>query len=211
MEAFGVGIEAMLRRIPLPEKEEPALQRALEQSQRAYRDAWQHLLRQEEFQSIGLKIFQVLEREGIEAALQSLSEEEVSALEQEAEALLQQGKAELSGKLFQWLSLFSNDGQPNLYAYVMLAEDLANEDIGAAAKIYDFLINLFPKNPILLLSAAECHRDAQHFERALSLLNEAEQSYLDLGKETESMGETLGEIRELAAAVQKQLVLPAMA
>ncbi|MDR2377158.1 MAG: hypothetical protein LBD54_00125 [Puniceicoccales bacterium] len=211
IKAFGKGIEALLRRIPLPEKEEPALQRALGQSQQAYEEVWRYLLQQEKFQPMGLKIFQVLEKEGLEAALQSLSDEEVSALEQEAEALLQQGQAELSGKLFQWLALFSSDGQPNLYAYVMLAEDVANEDIEAAAKIYDFLIHLFPKNPVLLLSAAECHRDAQHFERALSLLAEAEQAYLGLGKETELMGETLGEIHELTAAVQKQLTVPARA
>ncbi|MDR0728131.1 MAG: hypothetical protein LBF21_00740, partial [Puniceicoccales bacterium] len=89
MEAFGKGIETLLRRIPLPEREEPALQSALDQSQRAYREAWHYLLRREKFQTIGLKIFQVLEKEGLEAALQSLSNEEVSALEQEAEALLQ--------------------------------------------------------------------------------------------------------------------------
>jgi tetratricopeptide (TPR) repeat protein len=208
---FFKGIVSVLEAIPFPQEEAPSLQNIMQQSQSSYREALEYLLKKKELQPIGFKILQALEEKGIEAALQILSDEDISAIEREAEMLMQQGKAELSGKLFQLLTLFLNDGNCNLYAYMMLAEDVANRDITTASKIYDFLVNFFPDNPVLLLSAAECHKDAQQFSSALSFLEKADHLYSDLGQDAENptMAGIRENIQELTQEVKRQLATSA--
>ncbi|MDR2420132.1 MAG: hypothetical protein LBD40_02330 [Puniceicoccales bacterium] len=209
---FLEGIASVLKAIPFPQEEAPqketlSLQNIMQQSESSYQEALEYLLKKEELRPIGLKVLQTLEEKGIADALQVLSDEDTSAVEREAEMLMQRGKAELSGKLFQLLTLFLNDGNCNLYAYMMLAEDVANRDLATASKIYDFLVNLFPDNPVLLLSAAECHKDAQQFSSALSFLEKADQLYSDFGKAAENptLAGIRGNIQELTQEVKRQL------
>ena len=208
---FLEGITSLLKAIPFQQEGVPSLQDIMQQSQSSYQEALEYLLKKKELQSIGLKILQTLEEKGIEATLQILSDEDTSAVEREAEMLMQQGKAELSGKLFQLLTLFLNDCNCNLYAYMMLAEDVANRDLATASKIYDLLVNLFPDNPVLLLSAAECHKDAQQFSSALSFLEKADQLYADLGQAAENptMASIRENIQELTQVVKRQLATSA--
>jgi hypothetical protein len=143
--AFDKGIAALLSRIRMPEKEAPSLQKALKQATKNSEEAFRYLFSKLDLPILCLTIFQAQQENGIEAAVQTLSEEDITAIEWEAEALMREGNTELSGKLFQWLTLFSSNGDPNLYAFLMLAEDMASRDLAVVAKFYDFLVKLFPQ------------------------------------------------------------------
>ncbi|MDR0445044.1 MAG: hypothetical protein LBG98_02035 [Puniceicoccales bacterium] len=199
--SFIKGVDSILGQLLLPQKDSASFQAAIKRSQSVYQNALQYLFQKEALRPLCLKIFQSLAQKGIESALKVLSDEDTGLIEREAEGLMQQGKSELSGTLFQLLTLFSHDDNPNLYAYMMLAEDVANEDLETASKIYDFLINLFPENPALLLSAAECYKDIKQFKHSLSLLEKAEQLCLEFQENTHS-----DTIHEMLENIQEAIV-----
>ncbi|MDR2735880.1 MAG: hypothetical protein LBB20_03580 [Puniceicoccales bacterium] len=117
------------------------------------------------------KLIDFAKEDKISMALTKISEPDVSVLENFAENATTEDQV----KLWQLLTLVIPDGNPNAYAYMMLAENVADTNLEAGTKMYDFLLTLFPHHPLILMNAAECFFDAEQPEKAVKSLTHAKE------------------------------------
>jgi tetratricopeptide (TPR) repeat protein len=121
------------------------------------------------------RIFSMAEGQNLQQVLTEVSEDEVQILGNFAEQFIASGKVKEAIQLFQFLVLLSPGGIPNPYAYLRLAETLSLLNIDTGAQIYDFILNVFPDNPPILLSAGRCYYENERPKRALRVLTHAKE------------------------------------
>jgi tetratricopeptide (TPR) repeat protein len=120
-------------------------------------------------------LFTNAENQDIRQALTEVSEDDIQILGDFAETFIAAGKMAEATKLFQFLILLSPRNLPNPYAYLRLAESLASLNIDSGAQLYDFILNVFPDNPSILLSAGKCYYENERPKRALRVLTHAKE------------------------------------
>ncbi|MDR1434982.1 MAG: hypothetical protein LBI77_01085 [Puniceicoccales bacterium] len=116
------------------------------------------------------RLFTASENQDIQSALMGVSENEIQILGNFAETFMLSGKVAESAKLFQFLTLLCPRGAPNPYVYLRLAESLSLLNIDTGSQMYDFILNVFPDNPSIILSAAKCYYENERPKRALRIL-----------------------------------------
>jgi tetratricopeptide (TPR) repeat protein len=121
------------------------------------------------------RLFAAAENQDIQNAFMGIGENEIQILSNFAETFIASGKPSESAKLFQFLTLLCPRGVPNPYAYLRLTESLALLNIDTGSQMYDFILNIFPDNPSILLSAAKCYYETERPKRSLRVLNHAKE------------------------------------
>lgn len=119
------------------------------------------------------KLFSAPDEQALQNIFANATETEINNMGAFGEKLLKEGKPSEAAKLFQFLTLFCPEGKPNPYAYTMLAEALSDLSLDSGMQMYDFILNIFPDNPLVLISAAKCYYDGERPKRALNILNHA--------------------------------------
>jgi hypothetical protein len=99
-------------------------------------------------------------------------------------------------KLWQFLTLIIPNGNPNVYAYMMLAEYVSDANLDAGVKMYDFLLTIFPDHPLMLMSASECFFDAEQAPKATKFLKHAKE-ICEADTTNEAFNELLPEINTM--------------
>ncbi|UPA28240.1 MAG: hypothetical protein LW808_002960 [Verrucomicrobiota bacterium] len=105
----------------------------------------------------------------------SASEDDVRILSDYAEKQVVQEQLPQAVAMFQFLTLLSPGGAAVPYTYLRLAETLSALNIDAGLEIFDFIVNIFPDNPALLVSAAQHYLSDDRPKRALRLLKHAQE------------------------------------
>ncbi|MDR2628734.1 MAG: hypothetical protein LBC30_01955 [Puniceicoccales bacterium] len=105
----------------------------------------------------------------------SSTENDVQILTKFAETFYNEGKVQIAAQLFQFLTLLCPDGAPHPTTYMLLAESISELNIDLGLQIYDFVLNIFPDHPAILLGAARRYGDGEQPKRALRLLEHAKE------------------------------------
>lgn len=105
----------------------------------------------------------------------SATENDVRILSDHAETYVEKGQLQPAVAMFQFLTLFSPGGATVPHTYLRLAETLSALSVDAGIQIFDFIVNIFPDNPAILISAAQHYLDDDRPKRALRLLKHAQE------------------------------------
>lgn len=176
-----------------------------EQIMSAYNDALNLILSDEKNLPIIDKLFSQALEKGMQQAFSLMTEEELFTLGKFGEYYFNAGKSKEASKIFQFLTLFCPSTQPHPYPYVMLGESLADINIQAGIEIYDFILYIFPDNPLVLLSAANCYYQGKLPRRALRILQHAQEVCNKHRDETPEFQEFLDQINPKIKALTEEL------
>ncbi|MDR2200802.1 MAG: hypothetical protein LBN94_01695 [Puniceicoccales bacterium] len=121
------------------------------------------------------RLFKAAENLNLQDVFTSVDEEEVRVLGKFAETFMNSGKLSEASKLFQFLTLLCPKSRPNPYTYARLAETFSALNVDMGSKMYDFILNVFPDNPPILLSAAKHFYENEQPKRALRILTHAQE------------------------------------
>jgi hypothetical protein len=113
------------------------------------------------------------ERYSLQDVFSSSTENDVQILTKFAETFYNEGKVQIAAQLFQFLTLLCPEGAPHPTTYMLLAESISELNIDLGLQIYDFVLNIFPDHPTILLGAARRYGDGERPKRALRLLEHA--------------------------------------
>ncbi|MDR1458015.1 MAG: hypothetical protein LBI37_00590 [Puniceicoccales bacterium] len=142
------------------------------------------------------KLLDFTKTDTMSMALTKVSEYDVAILEDFAE----NADSAVQIKLWQFLTLVIPEGNPNAYAYMMLAEHISDSNLDAGVKMYDFLLTIFPDHPLMLMSASECFFDSNQSEKAIKFLKHAKE-ICEKDPSNETVQELLPEIDTLLKTI----------
>ncbi|MDR1590551.1 MAG: hypothetical protein LBR92_00950 [Puniceicoccales bacterium] len=103
------------------------------------------------------------------------TEDDIRILSKFAESFYNEGEPQIAAQLFQFLTLFCPGGSPHPITYMYLAESISELSIDTGLRIYDFILNIFPDYPAILLAAAKRYNEGERPKRALRLLEHAKE------------------------------------
>jgi hypothetical protein len=115
------------------------------------------------------------EQRPLQEVFSSATENDVQILTKFAETFYNEGKVQIAAQLFQFLTLLCPNGTPHPTTYMLLAESVSELNIDFGLQIYDFVLNIFPDHPAILLGAARRYSDGERPKRALRLLEHAKE------------------------------------
>jgi tetratricopeptide (TPR) repeat protein len=119
------------------------------------------------------RIFSAAESRPLQEVFAASKENDIQVLGHFAETFYGEGKMQIAAQLFQFLTLLSPNNVPYPYTYLHLAESLSELSIDSGLQIYDFILNIFPDNPAILLAAAKRYSEGERPKRALRILDHA--------------------------------------
>jgi tetratricopeptide (TPR) repeat protein len=140
-----------------------------------YRSALERYANDEDCWKILERIFLEAESHPLQEVFAMSNENDIQVLGHFAETFYNEGKIQIAVQLFQFLTLLSPNNVPYPYAYLHLAESLSELNIDSGLQIYDFILNVFPDNPAILLAAAKRYYEGERPKRALRILNHAKE------------------------------------
>ena len=138
-----------------------------------YRSALDLFWQDESNHALIEKMFNLCKEKDIQQALSVMTEDDLFALGEYAETFFAKGELVETSYLFQFLTLVCPGGVPHPYPYTMLGAALSGIDIKAGVQMYDFVLNIFPDNPMMLVSACDTYHADGNDARALELLKHA--------------------------------------
>ncbi|MDR0740917.1 MAG: hypothetical protein LBF34_04385 [Puniceicoccales bacterium] len=138
-----------------------------------YRAALDHYASDEGCWKVLEQIISKSEERPLQEVFASSTENDVQILTKFAETYYNEGKVQIAAQLFQFLTLLCPDGVPHPTTYMLLAESISELNIDLGLQIYDFVLNIFPDHPAILLGAARRYGDGERPKRALRLLEHA--------------------------------------
>lgn len=140
-----------------------------------YGSALDIIWQEEKNHAIIEKLFAASQEKDLQQVFSEVTDDDLFALGEYGESFFGKEDWLSTSYIFQFLTLFCPGGVPHPYPYTMLGEALSNIDVNAGVQMYDFILNIFPDNPMLLTSAAETYHASGNSERALQLLNHAKE------------------------------------
>jgi tetratricopeptide (TPR) repeat protein len=140
-----------------------------------YRAALDRYISNAECAKVLEQIISESEQRPLQEVFFTSSEEDIKTLSHFAETFYNEGKVQIAAQLFQFLTLLCPNGIPYACTYMQLAEAISELNIDTGLQIYDFILNIFPDNPAILLAAAQRYGEGERPKRALRLLAHAKE------------------------------------
>ncbi|MDR0417907.1 MAG: hypothetical protein LBH08_00520 [Puniceicoccales bacterium] len=140
-----------------------------------YRLALERYASDENCQKVLENLFSNAEQRPLQEVLFASTENDIQILGHFAETFYNEKKMQIATQLFQFLTLLCPNGVPYPYTYLHLAESISELNIDSGLQIYDFILNIFPDNPAILLTAAKRYNQGERPKHALRLLTHAKE------------------------------------
>ncbi|MDR2812951.1 MAG: hypothetical protein LBB05_04170 [Puniceicoccales bacterium] len=140
-----------------------------------YRSALDHYANDAACWTVLKQIISQSEQRPLLEVFSASTENDIQILSNFAETFYNDGKVRIAAQLFQFLTLFCPNGAPHPTTYMQLAESISELSIDSGLQIYDFILNIFPDHPAILLAAARRYGDGERPKRALRLLDHAKE------------------------------------
>lgn len=170
-----------------------------------YKGALELFSKDEECNAILERLYDAAQENDMQSVFSATTEEDLKTLGLFAEQYRDRGELKEAAQLFQFLTLLCPGGAPHPYSYINLAETLATINLDAGLQMFDFITNIFPDNPALLISAARYYYEGERPKRALRSLTHAKEICEHNLKANPDLQEFIDAANTEIARIQKSL------